>query len=289
MMLTAAYFDESTGESDAGYCYTVAGWMGAQDDAAILEMKWQDLLNKYGMDYFKSSEVEYCMGELRKYREDPKRPSLALTQKEKDFKNKVKEEFVDLICSDRYLVGVSVTVLLRDWEQFKINEPSLATCLPTVYNLCYQLMLMESGLSIAEHNSIAPNWEHALVRPILDSHEEHEPSFMHAFPEWARKNPKSSRYLLPPLYESDRTYLCLQAADCLAYEARRFVAGYTNDSENYQIRIAMGRMQEKCSHMYLLDYATIRKLASVQPKADVIPVTPKITNRPTRQRKLGSL
>lgn len=287
MMLAAAYFDESTDESDTGYCYTVAGWFGAQDDVAILEMKWKDLLRKYDMAYFKASEVEYCTGQLRKYRENPDAPAGPLTQKEKDFKNHVKKEFVDLICDDRYLIGCSATILLRDWEQFKLDEPALSLQLPTTYNLAYQMMLMVAGYSIYELNKSCAASQRSLVRPILDSNEQLEPQFMQAFPVWAQKNPKSSRFMLDPLYEDERTYLCLQAADCLAYEARRFVAGYTNDSDNYQVRVAMQRMGEKCNHAYLLNYKMIRILASAQPKPDVIPIPSKVTSRPTRQRKLG--
>lgn len=286
MMLTAAYFDESTDESDTGYCYTVAGWMGALDDAAILDMKWKDLLAKYEMAYFKASEVEYCAGELRKYRENPDGPSGPLTQKEKDFKNQVKTEFVDLICKARYLVGNSVTILLRDWEQFKLDEPELSLQLPTVYNLSYQMMLMEAGLSIADHNEQSSSRNQALVRPVLDSHEQLEPAFMQAYPVWVEKNPRSSRFMLEPRYEDDTLYRCLQAADCLAYEARRFVTGIKYSPEDFRIRVAMERMEEQCNHIYLLDYKTIHKLASAQPQPDVIPIKPKITNRPTRQRKL---
>ncbi len=240
------------------------------------------------MEYFKASEVEYCAGQLRKYREDPTDPGKPLTQKEKDFKNQVKTEFVDLICNARYLIGNSVTLLLGDWERFKIEEPVLAAKLPSPYCLTYQMMLMECGLSVDQHNSISPPRNQIEMRPVLDSHEEFEPLFMEAFPDWVRKNPRSSRYMLPPSYEDDKVYRCLQAADCLAYEARRFVAAYVNDSDNMKIRVAMGRMQEKCDRMYLLNYKSLYALASAQPISDVIPIAPKIdnkTNRPTRQRK----
>jgi Protein of unknown function (DUF3800) len=287
MMLTAAYFDESTDESDAGYCYTVAGWLTALDDGAILCMKWKDLLNKYGMKYFKASEVEYCAGELRKFRERPGNGG-PLTQKDKDFKNQVKTEFVDLICESPYLVGNSVTILLRDWKQFKLDEPELALQLPTVYNLAYQTVLMEVGLSIHDYNDSRSAKDKVLIRPVIDSHEQLEPQFMHAYPVWAEKNPRSSVFTLPPFYEDEQEYRCLQAADCLAYEVRRFVTGYINDSDTPKVRVAMERMGEKCNHMYLLDYETIRKLASVQPQPDVIPFPPRKTNRPTRQRKLCS-
>ena len=92
--------------------------------------------------------------------------------------------------------------------------------------------------------------------------------------------------MLEPRFECDQKYACLQAADCLAYEARRFVMGNTYSSDDFKIRVAMGRMRELCNHIYLLDYKTIQMLANCQPEPDVIAIAPKVTNRPTRQRKL---
>jgi len=236
MMLTAAYFDESTDDSEMGHCYTVAGYLGNLCDAATLDMRWKDLLDKYQMAYFKASEVEYCAGELRKYREAS--GTEKLTQKDKDFKNKVKTEFVDLICDMPDLTGISATILLQDWNRFKVDEPELFAKLPSLYNLSYKLMLMEAGLLIGEHNAnpLVPKEQHALIRPVIDSHEEYEPAFMSSYPVWCKKNPNSARFMLPPFFESDQTYRCLQAADCLAYEARRLVAGHKYAGEGYQIR-----------------------------------------------------
>lgn len=288
MMLAAAYFDESTDESAEGHCYTVAGYVGAQDDAAILEMKWKDLLVKYGIAYFKASEVEYCAGELQKFRQHPDRKG-PMSPADKAFRDQVKTDFVNLLCDDRYLVGISATILLKDWELFALDEPKKAARLPTVYNLAYQLMLGEAGSMASEHNSVASYRNQLQLRPILDSHEEHEPRFMQAYPVFCEKNPNDSRYLLPPFYESDQDYLCLQAADLLAYESRKLVSGFTysSDPDNYTMRVAMRRLLAKNRVTYRIGYDNLQGLVDAQSDRDIdiSTIVPMRSNRPTRQRK----
>jgi hypothetical protein len=276
LSLTGAYFDETTDESSSGYCYTVAGFVGNSFTAAILDLKWKDLLEKYDLAYF---------GEFLKHRDVPNQPNLPLSDREKKLKNQIKAEFVDLICNTGDFVGLSATVLLKDYYRLLGTDKSLVRKLPKLYVLCSQLCLMEAGFIMNESNRNAPPGGRSLLRPVFDSHDEYEPEFRSTFSAFCLKNTEVAKFLLPPIYETEQDYRCLQAADCLAYEARRFATGIVYQ-EGYRIRTAMDRLRDKCESIYVLDYETLKFLAEVQPVPDVIPIEPRITNRPTRRRKL---
>lgn len=194
---------------------------------------------------------------------------------------------MDLICGTEDFVGLSATVLLSDYHRLRKTDESLLKKLPKLYVLCSQLCLMEAGFIMNESNRNAPAWGRSLLRPIFDSHDEYESEFRSTFQAFCLKNPETAKFLLPPIYEIEQNYRCLQAADCLAYEAQRFTSGIVYQ-EGYRVRIAMDRLRDKCESIYVLDYETLKFLAEVQPIPDVIPIAPKITNRPTRQSKLRS-
>lgn len=192
LLLTGAYFDETTDESSTGYCYTVAGFVGNSFTAATLDLKWKDLLEKYDLAYFKSSEIEYGFGEFAKHRDDPNRPNLPLSDREKKLKNQIKAEFVDLICGTEDFVGLSATVLLSDYHRLRKTDESLLKKLPKLYVLCSQLCLMEAGFIMNESNRNAPAWGRSLLRPIFDSHDEYESEFRSTFQAFCLKNPETA-------------------------------------------------------------------------------------------------
>jgi hypothetical protein len=282
VILFGGYFDESTDENSIGACYTVAGYMGNGRACVTLDLRWKDILDKHEMKYYKASEVESGWGEFRKFRENPKGP---LTERDRKKQLEIRTDFLDLLCDDDALIGISASVLIQDWDTFCGDEPELRKRLPpNLYTLCSQIMLMESGLSAYDHNMQVSRKNQILLRPIFDSHYEYEPRFRAAYPEHAKKNPRSTKYLLDPMYENEEDYRCLQAADLLAYEVRLNVAAYARRPD-YVIRIAMERLLSKQRVMYVLDYDGLKRLAEQQP-TDLVgfdPIYRSKTNRPARR------
>jgi hypothetical protein len=206
----AGFFDESTDENNIAQCYTVAGYFGAQDAAAILDLRWGDLLRHYDLAYYKASEIQSGWGEFRKHREHPKGP---LTERDRALQREMKNAFLSIICDDDALRSISASVSIPDWNTFSAVEPELKAKLPSnCYTLCSQIVLMEAGLSMFAHNDQVRSVDQGVLKPIFDSHYEYEPIFRQAFPSFKAKNPKSSRFLLQPEYEKEQDYRCLQAA-----------------------------------------------------------------------------
>jgi hypothetical protein len=287
MPLAAGYFDESSDEGIEDRSYCVAGFVGNGAAALELDMRWGDLLGKYDLDYFKSSEIEFGFGQFAKHRYNPSKLTDPLTSNEKALIREIKTAFIDLICDCEEMIGIGCVLLIRDYELLRSESPHAAKVLPVPYVLCANLTLLEAGNMANEANSI--NSYATVVRPVFDSHLEHGPRFLAAFDSYRRNNPISATYLLPPHYEVEQKYRCLQAADCLAYEARRLLIRDEYEPHR-EVRVAMTRLSEQVGKIYKLDYESLKIIADAQ-APDRIPIKPAITRRTMKlnRSRVGSV
>ncbi|HTV56544.1 MAG TPA: hypothetical protein VMI06_16735 [Terriglobia bacterium] len=272
VFLTAGYFDESTDEFE-DRCYTVAGYLAPGLQAAIFDLRWADLLKRWNFAYFKASELESGFGEFAQYRDDPHDLRKPLSQREKYLIREIKTSFVDLICSEPDLWGIAATLSLRDYQLLKLEEPELIRNLSKPYHMCGHLVMMEAGIIMNESNQTCPPALASVLRPVFDSHKDYSFHFVQSFGDFCGKNPICSQSLLPPLYEREQDYRCLQAADCLAYEARRLIDAMLHDPGR-NVRMAMERMAENVRALYYLDYGALKRLAVVQGRSDDIGIDP---------------
>jgi hypothetical protein len=281
MPLAAGYVDESTDEGIEDRSYSVAGFVGNGAAALELDMRWKDLLTEYDLAYFKASEIEFGFGEFAKHRENLARINDPLTDNEKSFIREIKTAFVSLICDCDEMIGIGAVLLLRDYELLRNESPHAAKVLPNPYVLCADFALLEAGIMVNEVNAFYPYT--TFLRPIFDSHKDFGPRFCASFNSFQRRNPICSRYLLPPHYEIEQKYRCLQAADCLAYEARRLLV--RDEFEPHRnVRIAMSRLSDQVGRMYKLDYDSLKTVAEAQ-TPDLIPIEPTIGKRPRRLKR----
>jgi len=126
---------------------------------------------------------------------------------------------------------------------------------------------------MADTNADNPNHMQAMLRPIFDSHQEFGPRFEASFDEFKSKNPNSSKFLWPPIFENEQTYLCLQAADLFTYEMRRTVSNHFFDPKR-DLRVAAGRLFPQINRSFVVDYAALETLAGWQERDEVIPISP---------------
>ena len=233
MWLSAGFFDESTDEDTEGTCYVIAGFIGAQLITAKLELRWRDLLDKYGLEYFKASELSAGTGQLQKFRDDPSEYNFRpFSQREKDEFKEISTAFTDLIVDAENLYGIGAAVILPDLERLQA-EYTHAKKLPRPYHMCAQLVLVEAGNEMVAQNTPPRGHDTCFLRPIFDEHEEFSGRAKQAWDGFCQKNPNCSKFLLPPHYESEHNYLTLQAADLLAFEVRKLVL---MQRKNFQTR-----------------------------------------------------
>jgi hypothetical protein len=285
MWLAGGFFDESTDEYEE-VVYSVAGFVSHGRPSLMVDLRWKAALKEYNLEYFKASEIEHGFGQFRQYRDDPNDIAKPLSQREKDLRTEIKTAFIDIICDEPDFVGIGAGILVRDLRAFREDHPELARVLPSPYVMCADLMLVQAGLMMNITNKNHPA-DPGLLRPIFDSHEVYEPPFIGGFDSFKRSNPISSVSLLEPIFESDRNYRCLQAADCLAFELRKFIYNKTFDPTR-GTRKAMERLMEcNIEVLFHVDYNALLTVTRGQKDPDAVLGRQIFTGRPTRSRKLA--
>ena len=275
MYLVAGYFDESYDDETHGKCYTVAGLFGNQMAITVLGLKWRDLNRKWGIGYFKASELNAGEGQFKQFRDDPGAERwIAFSPREKRLFQQIKTEYTDLIVEETGVYGVGVCLVLPDYFRLKKENEKARKYLLHPYHQCAQLALMEAGFQVNDVNLHAAPDNIAFLKPIFDSHIKHEPRMKRAFPVFCQKNPISSRYLLPPDYESEKEHCALQAADNLAYESRGYLM-HRHFNNPLVPRISMSRLLEVGAfvRLYKLDYRSLKLMVENQSE-DRIPNNP---------------
>lgn len=275
MSLVVGYFDESEDPEELdGATYTVAGFVASNRLSSVIEMRWRDLLDKYKIEYFKASELSAGMGQFKQYRDDPELKKWApFSEREIAIFGEIKAAFTDVIVkvgADIRIVGA--TVILPDYEQLAIDEPDTVKHLSHPYYECAQTVLMEAGLQIHKENrDYHEPRGHVSLRPMFDSHQNYESKLKGIFGEFCAKNPLASRYMMEPLYESDKAYLSLQVADNIAFEIRKYAVSTLRNGR--PMRKSLERIYPFFWRVFKLDYAGLKLCAEANAR-DFNPVAP---------------
>ncbi|HET9406019.1 MAG TPA: hypothetical protein VFO39_02165 [Candidatus Sulfotelmatobacter sp.] len=274
MWQAAGYYDESDDNKKA---YSVAGFIGHQLDLVHLHWAWQKkILDKYQLKYFKASELNSGMGEFAKFRDDPTNLEARFSAREKALFDEIKIASIDVILEFDMVIGLGAVVLLPDYYRIAEEYRQAGRTILMPYYFASQVVMVESGFIMHHINSTIDSGRHGLLRPVFDSHEQYGARAKLMFDDFARKNPISSSYLLPPHYESDLEYVVLQAADNLAYECRRLLITQEYDTHIPE-RTAMKRLKENVYKVYKLHYESLKAILEAQ-QPDSIPFEADIHN-----------
>lgn len=117
MWHAAGYYDESDDNEKA---YAVAGFIGHQQDCVHLDLAWRDkVLDKYGIEYFKASELNAGTGQFAKFRDDPSNVKAKFSAREKAVFDEIKIASIDVILNFDMLLGIAAVVLLPDYYRIR--------------------------------------------------------------------------------------------------------------------------------------------------------------------------
>jgi|SRR5215470_664824 len=273
MFSPAGYFDES---DDSVRAYAVAGFLGHQKDCIYLHWAWEDrILKPYNLRYFKASELNAGTGQFAQHRDNPKDLDAKFSEREKELFNEIKTESIDVFLEFLF-IGIGAVVMLPDYYRLLEEFKTVNKVLPDPYFFCAQLVMMESGLIMAEINQNASSLQKAYVRPNFDNQKAYEGRTKLMFDDFKAKNPLSSRWLLPPNYEDEKDYVALQAADNLVYECRRLLITEEYD-RHIPERKAMTRLKERIYKIYKLNYGGLKMIMETQ-LSNSIPIAPEVEN-----------
>lgn len=248
-MILAAYFDES---SDS-YCFSVSGYVAGYATWVDFDWRWRDVLRKWNIKYFKSSECETLVGEFLKYRTDPQHPRAPMAKEDKDTARRARTDFTDVICQlQNSLCGIGTVVIKNDFERI-ISESEKARfifgCEPYFMGLQVCLTRMVTRLEKDNGPMVGKHY----IKPIFDTHEEFSGRAKVLYDKFKGKNPNVAAVLLPLSYDDDLETTALQASDFLTYEVRKYLLG--EDVEKRPPRISLERISPTIYAIDRLDYA----------------------------------
>lgn len=285
MWQAAGYYDES---DDNERAYAVAGFIGHQLDLVHLDWAWREkLLDRYGLKYFKASELNSGTGEFAQFRDDPSNLQARFSPREKALFDEIKVASINVILEFDMILGLGAVVLLPDYYRICEEYKRAGKIINLPYFFASQIIMVESGFVMHHINSTLDGPAHGGLRPVFDSHKQYSARAKQMYYEFARKNPISSSCLLPPYYENDQEYLVLQAADNLAYECRRLLITEEYD-KHIPERVAMRRLKERVYKIYKLNYEGLKAILEAQ-ASDSIPLEADIHNRHQLVDKLNAM
>jgi hypothetical protein len=268
-VIYGAYYDES----DEKPGFSIAGYSAAYDTWLHLDWKWQELLQKWNLEYFKASECENALVQFAQYRDNPSDQQSQLKPNERERLKEIKTQFIDVICKQHDdLHGYGAVVIVEDFERI-ISEDRAASELfmDKPYYIGAQLCLVAAAMPVRDANTRRTGNDRITVRPVFDSHEEYSGVAKIVFDKFGAKNPRSAQVLLPPAYDDDRQSSALQVADTLAYEVRKLLTRKIKNPEDDYMRVPLVRLRPAVYRIYKLDYAALKLIVARQ-SPDSIPV-----------------
>ena len=110
--MLATYFDESADERQEKI-FAVGGFVGRQESWASIEWRWKQLLDDYGLEYYRAVEAEHARKQFDKppFRSSPN----ALTFEQNELLREARRKFLTLANNGR-LAGLVIGI---DMSEFR--------------------------------------------------------------------------------------------------------------------------------------------------------------------------
>jgi hypothetical protein len=261
-LIYGAYFDES----DEKPGFAIAGYSAAYDTWWHLGLKWQELLDKWNLKYFKASECENGLQEFAQFRDDPTDQRSPLKQNERAKLKEIKTQFIDVICKHHDdLQGYGAAIVTEDFERIIAQDPiARKTFLDKPYYLGLQLCLVAAAMPVRDANMRRSGDAKIELRAVFDSHEKYSGLAKKIFDDFSKKNPRASEVLLPLVYDQDVSTIPLQVADTLAYEIRKRLTRTIRAPDDEYMRVPLVRLRPAIYRIYKLNYESLKTIAAHQ-------------------------
>jgi hypothetical protein len=197
--------------------FVVAGMLGR--DAAIfeLERRWEQLLKRHRLAYFKASECENGRKQFARFVRDPKN----ITADERNTLDSISLEFLGLIANPvafdptHYLCFFGAGILQEDFYDVIKDDRARAILGDSPYRLAYDFAFIQSARLMKE---LGEGWG---VSFVCDEHEVYSPLAGEAYRNLTDTNPQAAAYMLSFRSIDEKMCPAVQAADAGVYEVRR--------------------------------------------------------------------
>jgi hypothetical protein len=220
LTLANSYMDESFDPKHKGQYrgfFVVGGMMGRGWAVFELERRWQQLLEKHGLAYFKASECENGWRQFSKFVSDSKN----ITVRERDVLDSISLEFLALIVNPcvldpvHYLTCYGVGILQEDFYEVIKSDYARSVLGDSPYRLAYDFAFIQGAWMMKQ---LGNGWGASFV---CDEHEIHSPLAPTAYYKLKETNPEAAQYMLSFSSIDEKECAPVQAADAVVYEVRR--------------------------------------------------------------------
>jgi hypothetical protein len=255
-----AYFDESWDEKQQKIL-VIAGIMGLAYQWEKVEWRWQSLLDKYEIAYYRATEAETANGQFDKppYRT----PGVPVSAEQFKLLQEVKDEFFIAATSGK-VSGAAIGIPIQVFNEVADTPQKLAQFGGTPYYICAHITMI-SLLVAVRHVMHAKD----LVVFRFDRQKDFESEMKRVHADLEKPGGEYRPQIGSIRFEDKKKLLPLQVADTLAYECRKFLEKEIADP-NAVARPELQRLKDEekifqissCGKECLEDYLN----NSIQPK-----------------------
>jgi hypothetical protein len=199
-----------------GY-FTVGGFMGRGIAVFELERRWEKLLEKHGLLYFKASECANGWGQFSKFVSDSKK----ITPDERAVLDSISFEFIDLIAhpivldDTPYLACYGGGIIQDEFYDVIRDDYARSVLGDSPYRLAYDFAFILGAWMMKQ---LGEGWGACFV---CDEHEVYSPLAPEAYRHLKETNPEAAQYMLSFTSMDEKKCAPVQAADAVVYEVRR--------------------------------------------------------------------
>lgn len=212
MAMLAGYFDESGTAKDARIL-SVGGYIAPVDQWKRFQSEWWKVLSKAGLD---PSVTPFHMAEFEARKQPHMKGKTPFAEWSDKKANAVLQALLGVI-RKRAAIGVVAAVLVEDYEAVK-GAPAFA---PSRYHFCVTRCLIRTS-RWALDNGVTGSVAYVFEDGACDKDEVFKHEVNRAAAEYLADEDFRRTYLINSLsFESKLKFFPLQAADILAWEARR--------------------------------------------------------------------
>lgn len=206
------FFDEST-DQDQKKIYVIGGFVGRYEEWAKIEWRWKELLEKYGLGYYRAAEAEHARKQFDKlpFRDGDK----PLTYEQFELLRGVRDEFLSVFCAG-LIAGVAIGIHIDDFNAVANTPELLAKFGNTPYFLCGHVALLSTIDGVKNHIR-----SKELVAFIFDRQEKYDAEMLRVHSRFTKADCEFHSQVGSLTFEDKRRFVPLQVADTLAYEVRK--------------------------------------------------------------------
>lgn len=202
-MVYHCFLDDSKDQNQAKVMVS-AGFFGTQEQWGSLRIAWTKVLEKHGLEYFKSSECNNLNGEFAKFRTDEYPPPMG-----RNAAKKIREELQIVLHEHRYIRGVGISVPLEDYRKVLLRPEADGVLHANAYHAALASVMYETVQYIRKRPG------RNMVAFVHDDGDDF-PELFAVYKAFAKANPGTAKYMggFQPL--DDKLHPPLQLADMVA-------------------------------------------------------------------------